>query len=588
MFNKKFLTVMAALLGVSLFLVGCETEVEVPGSSNLIHFDETVGTIGDLTNALLEEGPLTIAVADNGTGIELTAPLVIPEDKTVYLLTELKTGTSCGLTVEGIVYAGAGGKLTTTTATAGIAVPATGRVYVQKGGTISTDAWNAVSDGSTGSAFEAGRVSLVEGGTLSYGGALLAPDGLEAALKYFSAGTLVVTAATNTGTPLAIIGAVNNGGVNSSKWVKITAGDNAGADALVVPVGLDLTAKGSDAFATVASLDVRGILTLDPAATLNAAQTVVVSGTLDLGANNALTLAGLTAGEFKTSGGVVKSAIATGSQAYLKVLLGAAGNPLNLEHSTAITLGTTGMTVKDGTTLTLTGGTLTADNTATANLTVNGTVVLDGGSIATGTTALADTNYAIQISGNTGRIVAGGVVISGAGALYEATGGAALAITISKAGGVVGTTAGINTLKGATTINAGSGKVILSVDGGTATGVFTSAAGGSYLAVKGDTVSLDGGTASATALTISVSGSLAVNSGGIIAIKTDTTKILSSGSSSTEKFSIASGAVLEVNGDATGATATFTKTTSAFANTGTFVSASLGNFVGNSGDTSWN
>jgi hypothetical protein len=310
-------------------------------------------------------------------------------------------------------------------------------------------------------------------------------------------------------------------------------------------------------------------------ATLNAAKKVTVSGVLNLGANTGLTLAdGIT-----TPGtGKIIAAIPSANVANMKLLLDAAGSPLNIEQGAALTL-TAATTVKADTVLTLTSGALTADNTTTANLTVAGTVVLDGGSIATGTSNAAASSTgapAINISGSTGSIVAGDVVISGAGALYEATASAKL-ITITKANGFVGVVAGKNTLKGATKINAGNGKVILSVVGGTsdaaAIGTFASPATDALLTIKGDTIDLDSGTEEAAALTISDKGSLAVNSGGIIGIKSTTSTLVSTGT--TAKLSIASGAKLSISGTSTGSTATFTKTNGTFGNgTGTFSSGS--------------
>jgi hypothetical protein len=581
---KKFFYGMIALLSVSLFSIGCETEVEkFVDRPSIIHFDRTVSAQGTLEAALLEDGPLTIAVT--GTGITLSgSPLVIPEDKTVYLLTGLTTNSTFGVTVEGTVYAGASGVLTTTATSGKITVPATGRVYVQKGGTLSTDAWTAVSDGATGSAFAAGRVSLAAGGTLAYTGTTLSLPDLTAALKTFTAGTLDVTAVTTTGTPEQIIAAVNAGGVNSSKWVVIEASEDAGSGALDIPAGLDLTANGSDDFEDVTSLYVRGKLTLDPAASLAAAKTVTVSGTLDLGVNTALTLAAINVGGVTTSGnGKIKSAIATGDLAKVLLLLDAAGGELNLEQGAALTL-TVATTVKAGTTLTMTTGILKPDNaTAAAALTVEGKVVLDGGTLVTGDTTIgATTDYAINI-GDNGRIEAGDIVISGAGALWDATAVTAKVITIGKNSFSVAAGSTIM-LKGATTINAGKGKVILSVDGGQTadTGMFVSTATNAVLSLTGDTVALDDGSTAVTgsALIIDAKGSLAVGNGGVIAIKADT-GVLASGST-TAKFKVAAGAKVSINNDSAGAAA-FTATTGVFAK-GTF--AAVGSYTGDG--TFWN
>ena len=186
--------------------------------------------------------------------------------------------------------------------------------------------------------------------------------------------------------------------------------------------------------------------------------------------------------------------------------------------------------------------------------------------------------------------MAGNVVISGAGSLYDATSSQAKAITITNAEGFVGAVNGLITLKGATTINAGNGKVILAVDGGETgdTGTFQSAAASGQLTVTADedsaTVALDdGSTAVAAALTIGEKGSLTVAAGGVIKITGADSTLKSSGS--TAKLSIAQAAKLELNGDSTTATATFTPASGTFANKGTFTSGSGDYTASNSG---WN
>jgi hypothetical protein len=85
--GKKFFLGMAALLGVSLFLVGCETEVEVPGEKVEVSVNPVPpNAVGASTEAILRgllASDVTVPIAY--TGGAPTADLVIPEGKTVYL-----------------------------------------------------------------------------------------------------------------------------------------------------------------------------------------------------------------------------------------------------------------------------------------------------------------------------------------------------------------------------------------------------------------------------------------------------------------------------------------------------------------------
>jgi hypothetical protein len=504
---------------------------------------------------------------------QLTNVDEIPSGKTVifrsgnsYTVTPLAAA-SGGLDVAGTVYVGGNVSLV---ANATNPVAATGVINVgyANGGTLAADVATVTAIHSNVS---------IDGGTLEITAGTMNLQAVTQALGFIgNNGTLDVTALTFTDKPAEIATAVKNY-VSATKWLAIESAASDAA-AISIPVGLDLTTPSGDLLATAVSLDVKGKLTVgNAAASLAAATTVTVSGTLDLGANTGLILG---AGKLTTSGnGVVRSSIT--SDAKLAVLLASAGAgtgaELNIEQLAGVTLSTAAAVVKAGTTLTLTGGTLTADNAANKTLTVAGTVVLDGGSIVTGTTTIGSNPAAINITGTTGRIEAGGVVVSGAGAFYDSTGSSAIAMTLSNAG-FVGGAQGKATLKGATTINAGEGKVVLSVDGsGTSdTGTFLSPTATQF-AVKVDAdgnavIDLDNsGTAIAAALTIGAKGSLAVASGGIIKVMALSPTTLLSGTAETEKLSIASGAVLEVNGDSSTTSGVFTDASGAFSGKGKFV-----------------
>jgi hypothetical protein len=191
-------------------------------------------------------------------------------------------------------------------------------------------------------------------------------------------------------------------GISATKGLKVTATSaETTTTPLTIPAGADITAVSGDTFATVTGLDVVGSLTLDPAATLAAATSITVSGTLDLGVNTAFTTAASGLAIETTGTGVIKSATAT--PGVLSVLLGnaKADAKLNIEQGGAGVTLTAGITVQAGTTLTLTGATGSITTGSSAELTVKGTVVagdlvIDGAGDATGITTTYTAGVAVS------------------------------------------------------------------------------------------------------------------------------------------------------------------------------------------------
>jgi hypothetical protein len=560
---KKFIFLsLTALLSVSVFLTGCPTEAEektvTVTADKLVYPDKVVATDADLAAALSNAAYKVIELAPSSSDLTLSTVTEIPAGKTVIItnigsaVIKVKPKATDGLKIKGTVYVGSGGILEVVN---GNPVIVSGGILNVAQGTLLIDGKTSVHNGATPtSATVLGRTAVINGGTLKYSAATEVDSDTEiaAALDFVASGTLDIGTSTLKLSELAVIS-----GIGPSKGLKATSStaDSATTAAITIPAGADFTSVSGDTLAQTTSLTVNGKLKTDALASLAAATAVSVGngGVLDIGVNTALNLP--TSAEVTTSGtGKIVSQANVGK---LQLLLSKAGTALNIEHGAAAVLATAATTVKAGTVLTLkASGAVTADNTEAGKLIVEGKIVLDGGSIATGSSNSSGSHYAINISG-AGRIEAGDVVISGVGALYEAT-ATAVAITITKANGVVGTAAGVNTLKGATTINAGNGKVVLSVDGGgaTDTGTFTSAASNAALVVTGDAITLDTGTATANALKIGAKGKLAVGSGGIIKVVGANSSLSSAGSDA--KLSIAAGAKVAVNGASDG-TGSFTK-----------------------------
>jgi hypothetical protein len=585
---KKFIFLsLAALLSVSLFLTGCPTEAEektvTVTADKLVYPDKVVADAAGLAAALSNAAYKVIELVPTGA-VTLTVT-EIPAGKTV-IITNVGSGTyavtpaSGGLEIKGAVYVGSGGILVAT-GSAKISVTGSGVLNVNKG-TLTVDVAASVHNGATPTSVTVlGTTAVINGGTLKYSatGEVNSDTKIAAALSKVASGTLDIGTSTLKPSELAVID-----GIGPSKGLKVTSNtDEDSTEVLTIPPGADITAKNSDTFATITGLTVNGKLTFTAAgATLAAATAVSVGngGVLDIGTNTGLTLAAATATGVTTTGTgkIVSAATVTGLQA----LLAKAGTALNIEHGAAAVLDTAATTVKAGTVLTLkASGVVTADNANTGNkkLTVTGKIVLDGGTLKTGEETIGDASHpAITITDN-GRIEAGDVVISGAGALYDATSSAAKSFSITKADGFVGGAQGTIALKGATTINAGNGKVVLSVDGATDTGTFKSAQNAAgVLSVTGDTIALDNGTEIANALTIGAKGKLAVGAGGIIKVASATSTLVAEGSNTTAKLSIAQGAKISFVSDTSG-TGGFTLSTGTFAkgSIGTAITATANN-----------
>ena len=394
--KKFFFVFVTALVGVSLFLAGCSTEAEDPVTivkEQEPRYDVTVGTEADLLDALARPGNLKIGVTTTPT---LTAPLVIPAGKQVYLLngTKLDPVTdSQPVTVEGELYVGYGGELKAS-ATYKVSVT-TGKVYVSRGGKLSVDAAGGVIGGGEGgleTALGTGKVSITEG-TLALSTALTAISEAKTALAYLSSGTLVVTSSAIV--PSAVTAAAVEG-VSASKLLDITtSAAEAGSGAIIIPSWVKLTANTAD-FSTFTGLTVNANGELSStSATLAALTDLTVNGELTLGNDVNVTTALATA---KVSG---TGELTLGTTDFSAAKYAALLNIKNVT-SAATTL-SAAFTVPAEKTLTLTGAAAPADN-----VTVNGTVVVD----STGSLAVTASK---QITVGANGSVTAGLIALGAG-----------------------------------------------------------------------------------------------------------------------------------------------------------------------------
>jgi hypothetical protein len=233
---KKFFYGMIAL-SVSLFFVGCETEVEVPGDkvTSVEDYDAVARNLTDLAG-FVAEGNAAKTLALTGD-VELTAALTIPAGKEVYLFGgSLETG-AFALTVEGKLFVKKGDTLTVTTSTGSLVVPAGGAVSIEKG-TLVADAADAVVVEAGGDT-ALGTNVVIKGGTLQLVTAITAvPDA--AVFGYVSSGALTVT--TTTLKPSAFSAVSVPAGVELA--VATTANEDSTAD-FTVPVRVNLVTTGT-------------------------------------------------------------------------------------------------------------------------------------------------------------------------------------------------------------------------------------------------------------------------------------------------------------------------------------------------------
>jgi hypothetical protein len=291
--RKFFLIGMTVLLSASLVLIGCPTDTEektvTVTQTEMVHLDVFAANITKLVEYLAAPGDLSIGLS---AGVTLSDDLTIPAGKLVYILNagSLATSGSYTLTVEGQVYVGVRGTLTATAA-APVEVT-TGTVYVVKRGTLDIDTALAVTDGATPTPAPAlgnpAKVVLAAESTLELSAALADAAALTAALGYVGTGGTLE--ATVTGSKPSSFQGLD---LKGKKLITTALADEDSQNALIVPAGLELTAKTSDTLATITGLTVNGSFSTE-AGTLSKVTALTVGEDGELDVSGAGTLAALT------------------------------------------------------------------------------------------------------------------------------------------------------------------------------------------------------------------------------------------------------------------------------------------------------
>ncbi|MDR0637760.1 MAG: hypothetical protein LBG27_02460 [Spirochaetaceae bacterium] len=391
MHKKFFLFVMTALLGASLFLVGCPTEPEekIVDRTTMIYLDVSVSDVDVLEGYLADDGK-TLYIGVTGS-LTLNENVVLPAKKAVYILPGASlTLSTYDLTVDGIVYVG--GTLTATN-TGAVKIPGSGHVGVVKDGTLSVKNAASVNDGATTpvTVLGTGKVGFATETFLTLADATNTIANIKAALGYFSNGTLTVAASTEVIALKPSAAAAAFGGlVSASRQLAVVADGAEDGTAPGVPAGLVLTV--ADNLAAVATLTADGTL-------------AAASGTF----------AGL--------------ATATGTGFLTAGAAGAAKAPLIIESALAYAeLAATGAVTDAGLVIPAdTARVFTGAAAPSADVAVNGTVVVSGGSLA----IVADGTLTVA---GAGKVTAGPITI-GPGTWLASNAGTAIAPDVITLGG---------------------------------------------------------------------------------------------------------------------------------------------------------
>jgi hypothetical protein len=269
--SKKFFFIgTLALLGASLFLLGCPTEAEetikeVP-YPDYLHVEAAVT---DEAGLITELGRFNVIEFAPTATVTLATVVEIPAGKTVIIRGDgsksVTPKATDGLAIKGTVYVELGGVLVATVANP---VTVTGTLNVVKG-TLSIDKATSVPTGAS-----------INGGTLAYSVAPADIADVATALGRVTKGQVVVPTAITSSTPATISEGVKNA-VSADKVLEITADANEAntTTTLTIPAGLVLTAKSGDTLEKVTTLTVNGSLTAD-AGTLEALTTVSGTGSI--------------------------------------------------------------------------------------------------------------------------------------------------------------------------------------------------------------------------------------------------------------------------------------------------------------------
>jgi hypothetical protein len=290
---KKLCCAMSALMGVSLFLSGCKMEVEVeklvpvPGPSTAISCDVMVNNFDSLKYYLNEPDISVVGIAGN---VRIAGSMVIPADKTVYILdgsldTNYKT-----LTVKGTVYVGYAAVLDVSNGYSDISIVEGGSVTVLDGGGLLLYDDLNIKNGSYGSKTALGTNTVtVDGGTLVVK-KLKDKAAIENAFSSVKKGLLVVESLTDaSGVMPSDILTITGISENRQLAVSLEKCKKETETSLAIPEWLKLTVY-KDALDDVKTLTINGTLEVNSALTISGDKTLSIAGELMVGPTGALTI----------------------------------------------------------------------------------------------------------------------------------------------------------------------------------------------------------------------------------------------------------------------------------------------------------
>jgi hypothetical protein len=300
---KKSFCVMTALMGASLFLSGCQMEVEVeklvpvPGPTTAINYDVAVDNLDDLKSAL--QDPAISVVGVFGEIVMTTYhDLTIPSGKTVSIHSgsALIIASSGELVVKGTVYVGYGSLLRVTNSASGYIQMSGGSVNVLYGGALVLHNALDIQTGGSGAVTSLGTSAVtIDGGTLVVE-VLQDKAAINNAFASVKRGMLVVESLTDATSIMP--SDITSIAVSETRMLAVTLitsplgspGKKETEPSLTIPEWLMLTVYGDDVLADVEEFQINGVLEVNTDLTISSGTTLNIAGELIMGYLDTLTI----------------------------------------------------------------------------------------------------------------------------------------------------------------------------------------------------------------------------------------------------------------------------------------------------------